>query len=204
MNLLQLKITLLDYSPEISRTILILETTSFLKLHKHIQEMFGFQDYHMWSFENNKELGIVCEEESDEYESLFEEMFTAKKINIWKIFMDRNIKKLMYNYDFGDNWTFSVDLEKIIEWKKWDLPKVISVKWGILMDDCGWSYWLKKMIDAYKKEDKEFSNDIGYEGRWEFCSTMLYLTQSISLDNFSINWKLKLKNIKRQFWVKDD
>lgn len=104
----QLKISLQYSHPKIWRRVLVPAEMSFLNLHEVIQDSFGWQDYHLFQFVKGN-CFICVPQEDDLFEGQNEEI-DAKKTKIRDWFLTYG--KMTYEYDFGDNWTHSIVLEK--------------------------------------------------------------------------------------------
>ena len=92
MKILQLKISL-DHT-WVNREVLVREGITYHELHKVIQRVFGWEDYHLYEFvvEGDR----IGDLENDEFGS------TAYEAATTPIFSDK--KKFSYQYDFGDGW----------------------------------------------------------------------------------------------------
>ena len=136
----QLKITLEDIKPPIWRRIQVPETYTFGDLHVAIQDAMGWSDYHLHQFELRNsstriktEIGIP-----DEGNFGFDrEILQGWKQKIAEWFSMEN-RMAEYLYDFGDGWSHTVKLGKI-------LPRVENVIYPLCIDgeracppeDCG-------------------------------------------------------------------
>jgi hypothetical protein len=145
-NIYQLKISTKDIKPSIWRTILVPSNITFLDLHGIIMELFGFEDYHLFGFENSV-FGIPISDGTDGTKN-------ASKIKISECFT--KIDKLNYTYDFGDDWNFSISLQKVLAHDKNALyPQCIKSKCGMLIEDCGGSYAYELIANWCRNKTKE-------------------------------------------------
>lgn len=186
MNTLQIKVQLKDFKPSIYRTFLLSENDTFLDLNNYIQDTFWFFGYHLWHFYKRdwrrKLLEII---QKDEYlEEYFEITKEPSKIKLKEVFIKLWMEKITYEYDFWDSWEFDVTCQKIIEndWKK-DVPKLIKSKWGHLIEDCWWIWWLEELVENYKK--KKFDKDI-FESWEDFEEYMEPYSDEIDVKNYEI------------------
>lgn len=101
-----LKITLEDTHPPIWRRVIVPDQITFRDLHEIIQVLFGWEGYHLHSFENYKHGFMVdCMEEPQPYSEYEED----------KLLIDEYIEQLpwiRYTYDFGDDWNHKIVYEK--------------------------------------------------------------------------------------------
>jgi hypothetical protein len=154
----QLKITTKDIKPAIWRTVLIPANSTFLDLHEIIMQLFGFEDSHLFAFmpSNNYE---------DQLSDGTEGTQNAQKVKLFKYFA--HIQKLNYTYDFGDNWEFKIELQKILPRDiSSTYPQCIKHKGGMMLEDCGGVYgyevisnWCRNKTEENAKELIDFYGD---------------------------------------------
>lgn len=173
-NVFQFKITLLGTKPPVWRRILVPGSYTFYDLHVAIQDAMGWTDSHLYCFEKRDIKGkpwdysvkVDCPYGVDE---VFEEENTlyVTETPITQFFKKMG-DKMIYIYDFGDNWNHEVLLEKI-------LPKETNVKYPLCLggklacppEDCGSipGYYdcIKAVKDHKNKELLEWIGDWGPE-----------------------------------------
>lgn len=101
----QLRIRLTDLQPPIWRRVLV-EDCTLLNLHKIIQVSMGWDNLRMWQFEiEGKEYG------DDVVDDAFEREFIAARKSKLSRFIEAGVKRLLYTYDFEDNWIHTIDVE---------------------------------------------------------------------------------------------
>ena len=132
-DIYQIKVTLEGIRPPIWRRILVTGDTTLSKLHRILQVITGWGDYHLHGFIiNDTYYGI-----SDPDYGL--EMNNEKNVKLEKLVSFENEKpKFFYEYDFGDSWYHSILIEKIlpIEPGKY-YPVCIKGKRACPPEDCG-------------------------------------------------------------------
>lgn len=104
----QLKISLRDSRPPIWRRVLVPEQMPLSTLHQVIQFSFGWNDEHLYMFEKGRKghPGNGYRVWGDG-----EDIGNAAITPLWAAFQSEG-EKLIYTYDFGDWWDFTVLLEK--------------------------------------------------------------------------------------------
>jgi PHD/YefM family antitoxin component YafN of YafNO toxin-antitoxin module len=135
----QFKIYLAGIRPPIWRRIQVPDNYSFWDLHIAIQDAMGWMDCHMHEFEvlnpatrEMERIGIPADELDWGGETIAG--WTRK---IAKYFDPEN-SKAAYRYDFGDNWTHAVTLEKILlRVKDQRYPICLGGKRACPPEDCG-------------------------------------------------------------------
>ena len=128
----QLKIKLMLAGHDIWRRILIPSRCTFRRLHRVIQETFGWFDYHLHEFTVPDEtyvsekytplyawpikIRIVDGEDPEAEDYLEPDKYEVKydnRTSLREIF--RDTERCLYTYDFGDDWEHEILLEKVIE-----------------------------------------------------------------------------------------
>ena len=151
MKAYRFKITLKGSHPPVWRRIIVPATAGFDEFSKMIQDLFGFEGYHlaefrfpglnrtMWEMQNEDSwdshliMGRHCLEEFEEY------------------------TKFTYTYDFGDDWEFSIQQEEIMEYYAFNYPTLLKHKGDNLIEDVGgvWGYQEIRRAWADPKADIE-------------------------------------------------
>ena len=119
VELYQLKIRIEIEGFDIWRRVLAPSGFSFRHLHRAIQTVFDWQDYHLHLFEartpGSKTKMIIMDDDPETLEcfesgsyDILQERFTALK----DILPDHD--QVIYEYDFGDSWRHSIVLEKTV------------------------------------------------------------------------------------------
>ncbi|GLB61528.1 plasmid pRiA4b ORF-3 family protein [Cytobacillus sp. NCCP-133] len=116
----QLKILLQHTSPPIWRRLLVDSELMLPELHETIQLAFDWQGYHLHCFEARKTNGmrltdrfisIGVNDEEQVFFSEYEFDEREEKLSNWLV---KEKDKLVYVYDFGDDWRHEIVLEKIL------------------------------------------------------------------------------------------
>jgi hypothetical protein len=163
----QFKVTLKGVKPAVWRRFLVPESYTFWDLHVAIQDVFGWDDYHLHEFElMNPESGEIAAIGIPEGMGLFEREILAgwkQRISAW---FSKDYRSALYTYDFGDEWEHLVKLEKILprEAKK-KYPVCVDGKRACPPEDCGgvWGYrdFLKVLKDPDNEEYEDMLNWVG-------------------------------------------
>jgi len=127
----RLRVTLEGFKPPIWRQLLISPDASFYDLHSLIQDAFEWEDYHLHSFraqrnKGKKRIYIQDEELNEDYRPAFEfanmpeamqlvqdEFFNEETTKLSE-FLNEEFPSLKYDYDFGDNWSHIIKLERLV------------------------------------------------------------------------------------------
>lgn len=117
----ELRVTLDYSSPPIWRKLLVPDNFTLLQLHKIIQLAMGWGNSHLHGFHDKKTRG------------------NCKETNaLQAVFQGQLKKKIVYVYDFGDNWSHTIELQKIHPYdEKKTYPQCIGGKKACPPDDIG-------------------------------------------------------------------
>jgi len=163
----QFKVTLKGVKPAVWRRIQVPESYTFWDLHVAIQDVFGWDDYHLHEFElMNPESGEIAAIGIPEGMGLFEREILAgwkQRISAW---FSKDYRSALYTYDFGDEWEHIVKLEKILPREaKRKYPVCVDGKRACPPEDCGgvWGYgdFLKVLKDPDNEEYEDTLNWVG-------------------------------------------
>jgi len=155
-KILQFKITLKGIDPPIWRRIQISEESTFDDLHRAIQDSMGWLDYHLYTFLPNGdhrrgrkalEIGIPSED-GQEYNEMID--YDSRKTKV----IDFLKKKMLYLYDFGDDWYWEILFEGTF-------PAVEKTKYPLCLDgeracppeDVGGPYGYATLVEAISDEN---------------------------------------------------
>jgi hypothetical protein len=131
----QIKISLKEVKPSIWRRFQVPDNISLYKLHKIIQVLMAWDDYHLFEFKiNDIPYGIPDKDG-------FDDVKNAKRYKLNKVLQD--VKKAHYAYDFGDGWEIGLHVEKIIASEtEMKHPVCLNGKRSAPPEDCGgpWGY----------------------------------------------------------------
>jgi hypothetical protein len=129
----QLKVTLEDIKPPIWRRILVTGNTTLSKLHRILQVVMGWDDYHLHQFIIND---IYYGTPDPDFGF---EVKNEKNAKLEKLFsLDNEKSTFFYEYDFGDSWYHSILIEKIMPFEPGKhYPVCIKGKRACPPEDCG-------------------------------------------------------------------
>ncbi|MBE0514771.1 SEC-C metal-binding domain-containing protein [Sulfurimonas sp.] len=161
----QLKINIKGSKPNIWRKVQVPASFSFYGLHAVIQTLFDWHNSHLWEFITQN--GSYLDEE-EVSQGVFSEKkeFPAQKFSIEHVLKNEK-DKMLYVYDFGDDWAHDIVLEKIITSDEELLrPKFISGKRAAPFEDCGGIYAYNEIVQAIENptdESRDMLEEYGIE-----------------------------------------
>lgn len=108
----QLKITLEHIKPKIWRSFQVRSDVKLTRLHEIIQPVMGWENYHLYAFD-------VSGVEYTDPESIDDTMHEldhqdGSKVKLLDVLPEVG-GKILYRYDFGDNWEHTIELEKTLD-----------------------------------------------------------------------------------------
>jgi hypothetical protein len=120
------------------RRIIVPANMSLIDLHKVMQRIFDWRNYHLYDFtlydqETGKsELRLVANEEDLDYDS---NAVVMKGYTLAEVFNEN--MKMVYTYDFGDNWEHDIELVQVINEYDGELPYLLEAKGQTPPEDVG-------------------------------------------------------------------
>lgn len=130
--------------PPVWRKIIIPADFTFLRFHNVIQTVFGWEDYHLFEFKDKEYQGsiriAILSEDDFDFDIKIQD---ASKVKLSKIFVG-DFRKLLYVYDFGDNWIHEITLEAISDDNRKE-AFCLSGKGNCPPEDCGGPYGYENM-----------------------------------------------------------
>jgi len=112
---LKLKVTMEFEKFDVWRNVIVPLNFTFQELHKVLQKLFVWKDYHLHDFMvldgNNPIINIVGSEEDFEYQTDIP-MVMENEMKILEYLP--KYKRIIYRYDYGDNWEHLIQVEDVI------------------------------------------------------------------------------------------
>ena len=145
-NALTLRITLAESDPPIWRRVAVPGKSTLHELHRTIQLIYSWLDYHLYEFRIGDQVYQAPDEESGGHDS------TKARLKVLGL---RPGDRFEYVYDFGDAWTHNIlveDAEPFIEDD--DLPIVIDGARAGPPEDSGGIHAYQRLLDALSRVAK--------------------------------------------------
>ena len=159
--IVQLKITLKDSRPPIWRRILVAGDVPLEKLQRILQIIMGWTDSHLHLFTiHGRDYGVPDRELDFGRQTLSE-----RRVRLLEVVHGEK-DRFLYEYDFGDNWTHQILVEKIIPKEAGKhYPVCVAGKRACPPEDCGgiWAYenFLEAIKDTRHPEHEDMLQWIG-------------------------------------------
>ena len=151
LRIYQIQVTLGEIRPPIWRRIQVTSDTTLRKLHRILQEVMGWEDYHLHQFiideldygEPDLEIDYGNPTKSDRTVRLSEVVSRPKT-------------KFAYEYDFGDGWWHEILIEKILPpQEKVRYPVCLAGKRACPPEDCGGPPGYAEFLEAIRDSNHE-------------------------------------------------
>jgi hypothetical protein len=158
-NIYQIKVTLLGTKPPIWRRLLVPASMTLAKLHDVLQTAMGWAGGHMHEFRTaDRHFGIPDPEDR----SMGMQVENERSIRLSSVLRSAGAK-LIYTYDFGDNWEHAVVLEKLLPAQlslDLEYPTCIDGKLACPPDDCGGIPGYYELIEALADPEHDRHEEI--------------------------------------------
>ncbi len=156
----QLRIALEDIAPPIWRRIQVSGNATLYRLHLIIQDVMGWENYHLFEFR----IGDADYGEPDPEDSWYV-VRNARRYKVAQLLKD-SVTQFTYTYDLGDNWTHEVRVESILARAEGvRYPQILGGARACPPEDCGgpWGYETLLQILADPKHESywEYRNWVG-------------------------------------------
>jgi len=163
--LYQLKVTLQEIQPPVWRRILVWEDATLAQLHRILQIVMGWEDYHLHQFEIGRRIYSVPDPDDDLYER---KVIDESRVRLREV-VPRVGTHLEYLYDFGDSWRHDLLLEAIV---LPDLgtqyPRCLAGEHRTPPEDVGGSPGYEDYLEALTDpEHKEHENVLRWRGPFD-------------------------------------
>lgn len=150
----QMKVSIRNSKPCVWRRLTIPTDATFYQLHQVLQESFGWMDYHMHCFTiPSKGIRISDIDDEDFRSDADENTFLFEYINTGT--------RLIYTYDYGDDWKHEIVVEKELELAE-NYPLILKWKGDNFAEDAGnvqgFYDMIKRAADQMDPEHQELSD----------------------------------------------
>lgn len=153
-RVLLLRIELGWITPVIYRRVLVPETLTLGRLHRTIQAVMGWQDYHLHEFEIGGQRYGVPDPDWDDPGSVLPEA-RARLARC----LGRH-KRFAYTYDFGDGWEHKLVVEKVLPPDRLPHPVCVDGENACPPEDVGgppgYADFLEAVADPEHPEHEEY------------------------------------------------
>ena len=155
----QLQVSLEGISPPIWRQLQVRSDITLHELHKALQLVLGWQDYHLYQFILSTRKGLRYYGEPDP-EFPEPHIYQAKRTRL-KTVLPTLDEILTYEYDFGDGWRHHLVVEDILEPEPGvRYPRCLAGARSCPPEDCGGPHGYQDLQRILHDPDDEEHEDI--------------------------------------------
>jgi hypothetical protein len=148
----QIRITLEDVQPSIWRRVQVLSDCTLAQLHRVIQALMAWEDYHLHQFTIKRRVFSVPDPEDALYER---KVIDERRVRLSKV-VSQVGTRFDYHYDFGDNWHHDLLLESILmPDPNMQYPVCVAGARNSPPEDCGGPFGYAKFLDAIRDPQHE-------------------------------------------------
>ena len=174
-HMAELEVTL-DLLTPCKRTVMIPSNFNFYQLHRVLQKIFEWKDYHYHHFILKKDAkGIpttIVQPLFMQDEIFGTQAIDSEKITVREVFEKQNL--IEYEYDFGDGWMHTIKLNRFIENCNDPCARCIELVGDAPMEDCGGAYGFDELMKILTDPNhSEYDNIVGWLGTSEWHSSDL-------------------------------
>ena len=156
-----LKVTIKNTHPPIWRRVIVPAGISFSQLNLILNTAIGWCGYHLSSYEfKNYYVNIVDDPDEFGFGWSSNEYIGAANTCIDDFLDDEDIKSFTYTYDFGDDWTHTVQIEKRLDDYSGPCPTVTKYKGDTPWEDCGGVGGFYNYLEILNNPQHEEFNEI--------------------------------------------
>lgn len=156
-----LRIELKGFKPAIYREVLVDPDVTLRKLHAIVQAAMGWDNAHAYGFALPRRAGDVywripasLRWEPQSAESWAPRAHSDSRARVADV-LTAPRQKLLYMYDFGDEWLHAITLKDIVQ-TELPLPYLLKAQQGCPPEDCGGpagaSYWSQAWFDPQHED----------------------------------------------------
>ncbi len=143
MNIIEIKVTLDDIEPAVTRTLQVPIDIRLDRLHLTLQAAMGWTNSHLYMFEAARATWGVHDPDFGGDD------LPANKSTLWDVIEDIGKKTINYIYDFGDNWEHSIKIGRITDPVPGELyPRLTNVTGKCPPEDIGGFQGYYEFLDA--------------------------------------------------------
>lgn len=147
-DIARLKVTLQRTRPEAWRRLEVPTALSLGALHDILQIAFAWTNAHLQQFHAGDQCFGMIDDESDHEIS---DENSARLDQLLPVY-----DRLVYEYDFGDDWIHVIVLEKLVEREPGvSYPRCTGGKRGAPPEDCGGAFGYAEFLPAVSDRDQE-------------------------------------------------
>jgi len=151
VNVARLRISIDGIEPQIWREVVVPTKSTLHALHRAIQILYGWLDYHLYELEFRGQRFQFPDDESDAEDS------TKAKLSQFGLSPG---DRLTYRYDFGDDWELLIDILELVNGADpaW-MPFLVDGERSGPPEDCGGVHGYERLTRALRISFEDLDGD---------------------------------------------
>lgn len=148
-SLYVLKLTVREITPPVWRRVQLPGNSTLRMLHRTIQQCMDWLDYHLHEFEKDGvRYGVPIEDEGPEWGP--EQVRAEGYARVQRVLPGVG-NRMVYTYDFGDNWEVDIEVERILPGDQGPAyPVCLDGKRAGPPEDSGGPYGYAELVEALR------------------------------------------------------
>lgn len=143
MSIIELKVTLDDIKPMVTRTLQVPSTIRLDRLHLTLQAAMGWTNSHLYMFQAGSATWGAPDPDFGGDD------LPANKTTLAELLEDTGARSIRYIYDFGDSWEHTLEIGKMTDLVPGDLyPRLTDISGRCPPEDVGGSPGYEAFLDA--------------------------------------------------------
>lgn len=160
---LEFEVTLRGIEPRLWRRFRIADDATFGDLHRAIRDSFGWHGGHLWEFRNSRQRAFAGF--ADDFLEEFDEPTPdAEEVQLASYFAAS--RSCVYVYDFGDDWTHSVELKQRLESPDRFHRRLLGGARACPPEDCGGVPGYYRFVEVVEKGVDPWDEDVADLKEW--------------------------------------
>lgn len=156
-EIFRLSITLMDCKPSVWREVEVTSSMTLARLHEVLQVLMGWDDYHLWAFESGKKRFELPDPEVKTQQAAGDDLHQVPLSAL----LTRKGAKLLYNYDFGDDWWLDIRLLELGKPEpKVRYPRCLAGERAGPPEDCGGPPGFEELLAARKNPRSSHAKEL--------------------------------------------
>lgn len=168
----QLKVALKDLQPTIWRRFRVNSSITFHQLHKTLQIIMGWEEYHLYLFDFES---FTITRPDPTFPSKSRPELNARREKIVE-HLTKEGQKVIYVYDFGDDWGHELILEKILpDQPEGQYPVCLEGERHCPPEDCGGVFGYQRILEILASKTHP-----------DYTDTITWLKEGFNPENFDV------------------
>lgn len=156
-EIFRIGITLMDCKPSVWREAEVPSSMTLARLHEVLQVLMGWDDCHLWAFESGKKRFELPDPDVKTQQAAGDD---PNQVTLSAL-LTRKGARLLYNYDFGDDWRLDIKLLELGKPEpKVRYPRCLAGERAGPPEDCGGPLGFEELLAARKNPRRRGAKEL--------------------------------------------